>query len=116
MTDERLISIHAPRTGSDTLFITRAFGTFRFQSTLPARGATVPAAVILADIRLFQSTLPARGATDPRAQSFPRKYTFQSTLPARGATRRRGTGTRRICDFNPRSPHGERRAATELPA
>ena len=34
------ISIHAPRTGSD-----------------------VPAAVILADIRLFQSTLPARGAT-----------------------------------------------------
>ena len=44
----RAISIHAPRTGSD-----------------------VPAAVILADIRLFQSTLPARGATSARNQRTP---------------------------------------------
>ena len=56
------ISIHAPRTGSD-----------------------VPAAVILADIRLFQSTLPARGATSRALQR-----------PADP------------CHFNPRSPHGER--------
>ena len=92
----RPISIHAPRTGSD-----------------------VPAAVILADIRLFQSTLPARGATcpactrrwtpdhfNPRSphgerpppdESWERTQPFQSTLPARGATRRRGTRTRRIC-------------------
>ena len=34
------ISIHAPRTGSDIPSATRAFGTSRFQSTLPARGAT----------------------------------------------------------------------------
>ena len=60
----RAISIHAPRTGSD-----------------------VPAAVILADIRLFQSTLPARGAT----------YQRPSSLRTSGY-------------FNPRSPHGERRA------
>ena len=60
----------------------------RFQSTLPARGATrrhcIPSA---STRRRFQSTLPARGATSPR-------------FPMRTSNR----------DFNPRSPHGERRA------
>ena len=35
------ISIHAPRTGSDTLEVTTKPIFRRFQSTLPARGATV---------------------------------------------------------------------------
>ena len=35
---------------------------------------------------LFQSTLPARGATLLRLSKRPKKTTFQSTLPARGAT------------------------------
>ena len=34
------ISIHAPRTGSDSTFPVAIFGIFLFQSTLPARGAT----------------------------------------------------------------------------
>ena len=34
---------------------------------------------------------------------------FQSTLPARGATGWRCSFGCRSCDFNPRSPHGERR-------
>ena len=57
---------------------------------------------------LFQSTLPARGAT---AVGITYKYDtllFQSTLPARGATAGVGQSSRRACDFNPRSPHGER--------
>ena len=79
-----LISIHAPRTGSDppacgSCSATRYFnprsphgerprlsalmhGQFPFQSTLPARGATYRSASTHALIE-FQSTLPARGAT-----------------------------------------------------
>ena len=37
----------------------------KFQSTLPARGATMPTAFI-AFLMVFQSTLPARGATRRR--------------------------------------------------
>ena len=33
---------------------------------------------------------------------------FQSTLPARGATSKRERNRSRMCNFNPRSPHGER--------
>ena len=36
-----------------------------FQSTLPARGATLPRIGLLIAGALFQSTLPARGATLP---------------------------------------------------
>ena len=43
------------------------------------------------------------------------KEPFQSTLPARGATRPRAG--KAVCrhDFNPRSPHGERRACVMRP-
>ena len=40
----------------------------------------------LADEGLFQSTLPARGATISQLSGTPSNE-FQSTLPARGATR-----------------------------
>ena len=104
-----------------------------FQSTLPARGAT------LSDVRnykrgQFQSTLPARGATfcavvvsdirdnfNPRSPHGERRLhrrqahgirRFQSTLPARGATTNINTITNIMSDFNPRSPHGERQFTT----
>ena len=79
----------------------------RFQSTLPARGATGDnrcavlfykhfnprsphgerrnRTMICFAILLFQSTLPARGATRAEAQ-VKNMLIFQSTLPARGAT------------------------------
>ena len=56
------ISIHAPRTGSDALQSTVRFGCDLFQSTLPARGATLYNWG-MAGYDIFQSTLPARGAT-----------------------------------------------------
>ena len=60
-----------------------------FQSTLPARGATrSPSGQLTA--QLFQSTLPARGATTGRAASRSPRSQFQSTLPARGATHPEG--------------------------
>ena len=57
-----LISIHAPRTGSDLRRLFCGIKSFPFQSTLPARGATFNLQVTQIHSK-FQSTLPARGAT-----------------------------------------------------
>ena len=79
------ISIHAPRTGSDAADYRANTADDKFQSTLPARGAT-------------------------RARVYARTFiTFQSTLPARGATLYHSCLVVTIRNFNPRSPHGERR-------
>ena len=80
-----------------------------FQSTLPLRGATSKACLVLVPFSEFQSTLPLRGATHApvphrrcRAISIhtplagsdvtdslePSPVQFQSTLPLRGATER----------------------------
>ena len=80
-----LISIHAPRTGSDETMKIMHKVTITFQSTLPARGATA--------------------ASRRDAQ----QVGFQSTLPARGATAAMIARSTRTSYFNPRSPHGERR-------
>ena len=102
----------------------------KFQSTLPARGATGPTGA-KGDTGAFQSTLPARGATDadvcvctdldisihaPRegsdslaSSTISLEMEFQSTLPARGATRPDHHCGRAVRHFNPRSPRGERR-------
>ena len=57
----------------------------------------------------FQSTLPARGATTIFAIRHSARKLFQSTLPARGATATAiGQGGQPPNHFNPRSPHGER--------
>ena len=80
------ISIHAPRTGSDWRNRQCRRQARRFQSTLPARGATAQI-LMQQDVQLL----------------------FQSTLPARGATRGERGAVQLLPDFNPRSPHGERR-------
>ena len=148
------ISIHAPRGGSDPVFSVKlqrrirnfnprsprgerqnlrfiVDGGFRFQSTLPAGGATThrPTAHILC--RNFNPRSP-RGERPPVANAPFKKSRFQSTLPAGGATPpacayirghtpisihapRGGSdyfngaenGGGRY-DFNPRSPRGER--------
>ena len=61
------ISIHAPRTGSDSVFRSIRSLDVTFQSTLPARGATAPNEIITQK-EVFQSTLPARGATVVRRE------------------------------------------------
>ena len=147
------ISIHAPRTGSDrntshTISTQEHFNprsphgerlkyqrdvniVIKFQSTLPARGATntyigAPSSEQQISIHAprtgsdqlyelgmlsptqFQSTLPARGAT--LLMPFTAMLAiFQSTLPARGATRKLLATLSARSHFNPRSPHGERR-------
>ena len=101
-----------------------------FQPTLPARGATIADCAAVRQRQI--STHAPRTGSDLPAQDEPITATisthaprtgsdrlvdimadvikqFQPTLPARGATPRGGRTRRRNGDFNPRSPHGERR-------
>ena len=81
------ISIHAPRTGSDGASPQRPPPSRHFNPRSP-HGERLMALVERLKIRLFQSTLPARGAT-------------QKVIPS----------VQVDADFNPRSPHGERHRA-----
>ena len=126
------ISIHAPRTGSDQVAEAsdrqlshfnprsphgeRRYGmmlqtgkTYHFNPRSPhgerlirERKRVVP--------KEFQSTLPARGAT---AGCYPRPDIVAKIsihAPRTGSDRRAHARNRRTPYFNPRSPHGERRA------
>ena len=79
------ISIHAPRTGSDGARFPLQKISKKFQSTLPARGATCP--------------LPARCQIQTISIHAPRTGSAPPVSSGRGVCR---------VDFNPRSPHGER--------
>ena len=57
-----VVSIHAPREGSDLEFPFQKPVIRMFQSTLPVKGATFPLST-LNDHLQFQSTLPVKGAT-----------------------------------------------------
>ena len=64
-----------------------------------------------ADVEEISTHAPRTGSDQSATEPCASVSTFQPTLPARGATRRR-THRRPPChNFNPRSPHGERRAA-----
>ena len=80
----RKISIHAPRTGSDPI-LTRQRVTPPFQSTLPARGATTVAGFAAGKIAQISIHAPRTGSDR-----------FKTGISSR------------YCNFNPRSPHGER--------
>ena len=58
-----VISIHAPREGRDMSQTTDSSHDFIFQSTRPARGATLLWIGSVIRFSSFQSTRPARGAT-----------------------------------------------------
>ena len=107
-----LISIHAPREGSDTLAECWSNLFVLFLSTLPARGATGSNPPGTLSGRRFLSTLPARGATImTRTLAF--GTGFLSTLPARGATRSTIMTPSPSTYFYPRSPRGERLCPVE---
>ena len=104
-----LISIHAPRAGSDVILTVHRNGIWKFQSTLPVRGATgfgvqnaqnlwnfnprspcgerLARGLAISSTNAFQSTLPVRGATITDIVIEEATEIFQSTLPVRGATR-----------------------------
>ncbi|QTA93759.1 Uncharacterized protein dnm_098650 [Desulfonema magnum] len=57
-----MVSIHAPRAGSDSFRAAESTVNGWFQSTPPVRGATNAELAFLA-VQMFQSTPPVRGAT-----------------------------------------------------
>ena len=82
--DANMISIHAPRVGSDM----GACHTCRPASNFNPRSPRGERLRVLRDIHLypeFQSTLPAWGATEDIGETAD-EIEFQSTLPAWGAT------------------------------
>ena len=123
------ISIHAPRRGSDFMSHPLPSGERKFQSTLPAGGATMlqySRYWIAPDFnprspqgerpkysgrckRLSGISIHAPRRGSDKWQCFQRCIAaqFQSTLPAGGATGPLGRRCAQL-DFNPRSPQGER--------
>ena len=102
-----LISIHAPRTGSDPAITMRTFRVCYFNPRSPhgERPEDAPKEAVTTI-----SIHAPRTGSDARYPSAQRKSTrFQSTLPARGATGLPGVYPPGMTHFNPRSPHGERR-------
>ena len=84
-----------------------------FQSTLPARGATIRR-LCTCFAQLFQSTLPARGATFIRFLELLKKSKNFNPRSPRGERppRHHQPGAQRY--FNPRSPRGERPRAASI--
>ena len=124
------ISIHAPREGCDQSVHKTYITPTDFNPRTP-RGVRPGSAPASAARWTFQSTHPARGATlqghqrDPRDRIsihapregcdslFPEKqppaeYKFQSTHPARGATKCGHVFLLSLVYFNPRTPRGVR--------
>ena len=102
------ISIHAPRTGSDGRKRPRKGKEEKFQSTLPARGAT-SAFWYWSTATFYFNPRSPHGERRPTSLRITLSERFQSTLPARGATEKPPAGRTSRRNFNPRSPHGERR-------
>ena len=96
------ISIHAPREGGDAGSCPDVFDCQVFQSTPPARGATIRLCAGVLGVQ-FQSTPPARGATLCFRHLQRRHRHFNPRPPARGATveRRAVSGK---CEFQSTPP------------
>ena len=80
-----LLSIHAPREGSDCAHQANFFALNSFYPRSP-RGERQLKATVQRPCNIFLSTLPARGATFNPLDGKGVKNDFLSTLPARGAT------------------------------
>ena len=103
----RGISIHAPRMGSDRLAQHHRRGLV-ISIHAPRMGSDISSDLARLIPDIFQSTLPGWGAT-PAFVTMRRTLTFQSTLPAWGATCIHASMCMYLSDyFNPRSPDGER--------
>ena len=105
--DDFDISIHAPRTGSDNLSLNRMSAESNFNPRSP-HGERPLCRDDWKKLYVFQSTLPARGATVTEVD-------MQIILEISIHAPRTGSDRGAVCNnilcryFNPRSPHGERR-------
>ena len=104
---DNVISIHASRKGSDVLRRQHHSRNRRFQSTLPAREATLEEISQIASDFDFNPRFP-QGKRHFSKSAGSRLTTFQSTLPAREATLQHPLQPLEARDFNPRFPQGKR--------
>ena len=101
------ISIHAPREGGDRAFLYAPARHQIFQSTPPARGATLAHCSYPAMLG-FQSTPPARGATRNNPDSSRHPHIISIHAPREGGDASFLIGRSWASDFNPRPPRGGR--------
>ena len=101
------ISIHAPRTGSD-VDGHRGVGIDGISIHAPRTGSDRLAGAGIANFGTFQSTLPARGATVPVTGRRQISFFISIHAPRTGSDLRSRRWNLHAGDFNPRSPHGER--------
>ena len=107
------ISTHAPRTGSDPCYNVKCKSSKRFQPTLPARGATQ----ILEGFQLMTliSTHAPRTGSDDFVDSLLMQCGDFNPRSPHGERRRCPMiQTAVVCHFNPRSPHGERPVSQQI--
>ena len=102
-----MISIHAPRMGSDYPITITPLGISAFQSTLPGWGATI-CSLSRSMTVLFQSTLPGWGATRRRQQTVTLRQNFNPRSPDGERLQPVRRYLKAWLNFNPRSPDGER--------
>ena len=105
-----LISIHAPRTGSDASTQERFASRAVISIHAPRTGSDPQRNPVPICTRYFNPRSP-HGERQHRYVMVSQWVEFQSTLPARGATLARPRLLRPMGNFNPRSPHGERLSA-----
>ena len=104
-----VISIHAPRTGSDILLFSSKAAFFYFNPRSPHGERRIHTSAHLQANSKFQSTLPARGATNCTSWGCYLQRNFNPRSPHGERRYRAKTTAARMKHFNPRSPHGERR-------
>ena len=105
------ISIHAPRTGSDRNGKRTNVHTRKpFQSTLPARGATAEYLSAIAH-RSISIHAPRTGSDQRLPCKTARFLCISIHAPRTGSDGKCAAALRCSCYFNPRSPHGERLSA-----
>ena len=102
------ISIHAPRTGSDTIAPESAIIYLYFNPRSP-HGERRFVIADCAPNAAISIHAPRTGSDVLLLSHWKYCLQFQSTLPARGATTGCPPTMTTPSDFNPRSPHGERR-------
>ena len=103
-----VISIHAPRTGSDAGRKSPAIRRWHFNPRSPHGERPAERWPLLSELQYFNPRSP-HGERRYRMILTGTPIQFQSTLPARGATWAESANRKANQDFNPRSPHGERR-------
>ena len=100
------ISIHAPREGSDAEQPGSAAAEQDFNPRSP-RGERLPFLCSAVNVERFQSTLPARGATGWLSYDYWR-FRISIHAPREGSDSDQSSSISTIWYFNPRSPRGER--------